>query len=170
MGRLERAGRTVGCRAKEAAIDGILALKLVHILAAIVAVGANVTYSFWIRSAGLERERLAWTIGRVRRLDDRIATPGYIVLLITGVLMVVGGHFTFQTSWIAAAIVLYVIAILLGIFLYAPALRRQLAAAEADPTSPEYRDAARRGNLFGILTLAIVLVIVALMVVKPSLW
>ena len=135
-----------------------------------MAVGANLTYSFWIRSAGLERERLAWTIGRVRRLDDFVATPAYIVLLITGILMVVGGHFSFQTSWIAAANVLYVIATLLGIFLYAPALRRQLAAAEVDPTSAEYRDAARRGNLFGILTLAIVLVIVALMVAKPALW
>ena len=51
-----------------------------HVLAAIVAVGANLTYSFWIRSAGHERERLAWTIGRVRRLDDFVATPAYIVL------------------------------------------------------------------------------------------
>jgi uncharacterized membrane protein len=135
-----------------------------------VAVGANLTYSYWIRAAGLERERLAWTIGRVRRLDDFVATPGYVVLLITGILMVAGGHFSFQTSWIAAAIVLYVIATLVGIFLYGPALRRQLAAAEADPTSAGYRDAARRGNVFGFLTLAIVLAIVALMVVKPTLW
>jgi uncharacterized membrane protein len=142
----------------------------VHVIAAIVAVGANLTYSFWIRSAGLERERLAWTIGRVRRLDNLIATPAYIVLLITGLLMVAGGLFSFTTSWIVLAIVLYVLAVIVGIALYSPALRRQLAAAEVDPTAPAYREAAQRSNIFGILTLVIVLVIVALMVVKPTLW
>ncbi len=87
----------------------VLLLKPVHVLSAIVAVGANVTYPFWLRLAGRDRDRLVWTIDGVRRLDRTVANPAYGVLLVTGVLMVLGGLYSFETGWIAAAIVLYVI-------------------------------------------------------------
>ena len=151
-------------------MDAILLLKLVHVLAAIVAVGANVTYTFWLARAGRDRDRLTWTLAGIRRLDGLVANPAYVVLLVTGILMLMGGHFSFQTSWIVAALVLYVATVVVGIALYAPALRRQLAEAEKDPTSAAYDAAARRSTLLGILTLAIVVAIVALMVLKPSLW
>jgi uncharacterized membrane protein len=145
----------------------LLVLKLIHVLAAITAVGANLTYTYWLRYAGTDRDRLVWTMKGIRRLDNFIATPAYVVLAITGVLMVLSGAFSFQTGWIIAAIVLYVIVVILGIALYAPALKRQIAEAEADPTSPAYAAAASRTNLFGIITTATVLVIVVLMVTKP---
>jgi uncharacterized membrane protein len=151
-------------------MDWILVLKLVHVISAIVAVGANVTYTFWLRRAGRDQERLVWAIAGVRRLDSTIANPAYVLLLITGVLMVVGGYFSFQTSWIVAALILYVGLVIVGGVLYSPALRRQLDAAEVDPASDAYRAAARRSDLFGLLTLVIVFVIVALMVMKPALW
>ena len=69
----------------------VLLLKLVHVLSAIVAVGANVTYPFWLRLAGRDRDRLVWTINGIRRLDRTVANPAYGVLLLTGVLMVLGG-------------------------------------------------------------------------------
>jgi uncharacterized membrane protein len=145
----------------------LLALKLIHVLAAITAVGANLTYTYWLRYAGTDRDRLVWTMKGIRRLDNFIATPAYVVLAVTGVLMVLSGAFSFQTGWIIAAIVLYVIVVILGIALYAPALKRQIAEAEADPTSSAYAAAASRTNLFGIITTATVLVIVVLMVTKP---
>lgn len=145
-------------------------LKLAHVLAAIVAVGANVTYSFWIARAGRDSDRLVWTLQGIRRLDRLIANPAYVVLLITGVLMIMGGHFSFRTSWIEASLALYVAAVVIGILLYAPSIRRQIAEAERDPTSSAYAAAARRSNLLGIATTVIVVVIVALMVLKPTLW
>ena len=145
----------------------LVILKIVHVLAAITAVGANLTYTYWMRYAGQDRDRLVWTMRGIRRLDNLIATPAYVVLLVTGVLMVVGGAFSFQTGWIIAAIVLYVLVVILGIALYAPGLKRQIAEAEADPTSPAYAEAARRTNLYGAITTAVVLVIVVLMVAKP---
>jgi len=151
-------------------VDSVLLLKLAHVIAAIVAVGSNVTYSFWLIRAGRDRDRLVWTLNGIRSLDRRIANPAYIVLLVTGVLMVLGGHFSFETSWIAASLVLYVGVAVIGIVLYAPAIRRQLAEAERDPTSPAYAKAARRSNLLGVVTLIVVLVIVSFMVLKPSLW
>lgn len=145
----------------------VILLKLVHVLAAITAVGSNLTYAFWLRQAGRDRTRLVWTIETIHRLEMRVANPAYAVLFVTGVLMVAGGLYSFETGWIATAIVLYVAVAILGITLYAPAIRRQLAAAEADPTSAAYEAAERRSTLLGVVTVAIVLVIVFLMVVKP---
>ena len=39
-------------------MDWILFLKIIHVVAAIVAMGSNLTCSFWIRYAALERVRL----------------------------------------------------------------------------------------------------------------
>jgi uncharacterized membrane protein len=145
----------------------LVALKIVHVLAAITAVGANVTYAFWLRLAGTEQGRLLFAIDGIRRLDRLVANPAYILLLITGVAMIMTGAYRFEDGWVVAAIVLYVATAVIGITLFAPALRRQQAEAEQDPSTPAYAAAAGRSNLFGLLTVLIVLVIVVLMVAKP---
>lgn len=143
-------------------------LKVVHVLSAITAVGANLTYAFWLGRAGRDRDRLVWTIEAVRRLDSRVANPAYIAVLITGIGMVLGGAYSFETGWIAVSIVLYIATALMGILAFAPAIRRQLAQAEADPTSEAYAAAARRSNFLGLATTALAVIIVVLMVAKPS--
>lgn len=145
----------------------ILLLKVVHILAAMVAVGSNVTYAFWLARAGRDRERLVFTIEGIRRLDSRIANPAYIAVLLTGLGMVALGAFSFTTGWILAAIVLYVALVVVAIAFFAPAIKRQLEEAQRDPLSAAYAAAASRSNVFGIGTLVIVVVIVVLMVTKP---
>ncbi|MGH2511779.1 MAG: DUF2269 family protein [Candidatus Limnocylindrales bacterium] len=142
-------------------------LKVIHVLAAIVAVGANVSYAFWLRTASHDRDRLTWAIQGVRRLDRRVANPGYVVLLVTGVLMVSTGAYSFADRWLQLAIVLYALAAVVGISAFAPAIRRQLAEAERDPLSPAYAAAARRATGLGLFTTGLVVVIVILMVAKP---
>ncbi|OFW52985.1 MAG: hypothetical protein A2146_07345 [Actinobacteria bacterium RBG_16_67_10] len=145
-----------------------LALKLVHILLAMVAVGTNFSYAFWLRLAGNDRDRIAHTLESIHRLDMWLAKPAYVIVLLAGIGMVVVGPYPITTPWILLAIVLYVLVALLGITLYAPAVRRQRAAALADPDSDDYRRAARRSNLLGLVAVAIVTVIVFLMVLKPG--
>lgn len=164
--------RTAGFRPprpprRVSAMSVILLLKLVHVLAAIVAVGSNVTYAFWLRRAGRDRAQLLFALQGVRALDRRIANPAYIVLGITGPAMVLAGVFSFTTGWIAASIALYIGVALLGILVFAPAVRRQVAEAERDPASPAYDAAARRTTRLGWLTTAAALAIVVLMVTKP---
>ncbi len=142
-------------------------LKLLHVLAAIVAVGANVSYGFWLRLAGRDRTRLLFAIEGIRWLDRRVANPMYVLVFVTGVLMVLVGAYSFETGWIAASIALYLLVAAVGITLFAPAIRRQLAEAERDPTSVAYAEAAARTTRLGLLTTAAVLVIVVLMVTKP---
>ena len=145
----------------------ILLLKVVHIVAAIVAVGSNVTYAFWLRRAGLDRDRLVYTIEGIQRLDNRIANPAYILVLLSGLGMIALGAFSFTTGWILAAIVLYAALVVVGIAFFSPAIKRQLEEARRDPTSTAYAAAEARSTQFGIGTLVVVLVIVFLMVTKP---
>ena len=148
-------------------MDWILPLKFVHIASAIVAVGANVTYAYWLRLAGNDADRLRYTISAIRRLDARVANPAYGLVLLTGLAMVFLGAYPLTALWVLAALGLYGLVALLGIVFYAPAIRRQLALA-ADPTSAAYRSAAARSNLLGFATIAVVAVILALMVFKPA--
>ncbi len=149
-------------------MDAFLALKLVHISAAIVAVGANVSYAYWLRRAGLDRERLVDAIHGIRGLDRRVANPAYVIVLLSGLAMAAIGPFTFDAVWLRAALGLYVFVVIFGIGIYAPTMRRQLAEAERDPTSAAYRSVARRSSLYGLVAVAIVAAILTLMVVKPS--
>jgi uncharacterized membrane protein len=142
-------------------------LLLLHVLAAIVAVGANLTYAIWFRAAGSDQDRIVFVVRTVRMIDSRVANPAYIVLLVSGILMVLGGAFSFTTGWILAALVLYVATAVIGIAFFAPAIRRQLEEAERDVTSAPYRAAAARSTALGIVTTVLVLVIVVLMVTKP---
>ena len=58
----------------------------------------------------------------------------------------------------------------LGITVYAPAMRNQLDLAQRAPASRAYAGAARRSRMLFFVVTGLVLVIVGLMVLKPSLW
>ncbi len=73
----------------QAVLSGLL---VVHIAAAITAVGSNLTYLFWLRRAGLDGDRLVFVINTVRALDRMVANPAYIVVLVTGLAMLSSGE------------------------------------------------------------------------------
>ena len=141
-------------------------LKLVHVVAAIAAVGTNLTYFVWLRLIRERSERSAFVLEGIQRLDRWLANPAYVVLPVTGIIMVLVGDLGFSTFWIATAIGLYVaMGAFAGIF-FSPALRRQTAvAAGADG---DYAAAARRTTTTGIVTMLLIGAIVFLMVMKPG--
>jgi uncharacterized membrane protein len=143
----------------------------IHVLSAIVAVGANITYIPLLGKAKQDQNSAIQTLKTIRFLDSRLANPAYIVALVTGLVMVFTVPFSITTPWILSALILYLLIFVLGIFVYAPAFRRQKHLAENEGVqSAAYQAAARRGNmLIGLVTLFAVF-IVFLMVVKPPLW
>jgi uncharacterized membrane protein len=145
------------------------ALKLVHILLAITAVGFNASYAIWLGRAGqMSKEINEFALRGVKFMDDRIANPAYGLILVTGLLMVFIGPWSLTTRWIDAALVVFVILVLMAVFGYTPALRNQIKALETGgPGSAEYKAAAARQNLVGILFVLPVLLILYLMVFKP---
>lgn len=143
-------------------------IKLVHVLAAIVAVGTNVTYFWWLRRVRREPAHDAFVLDGLRTLDARLANPAYVVPL-TGIAMVLVGDLGFSTGWIAAAIVLYIVMGAFAGIVFSPALRRQLEmAVSGDSGSPGYAAAARRTMTTGTITMVMIVAIVILMVVKPG--
>jgi uncharacterized membrane protein len=153
---------------KEGNINAYSLLKLVHVLAAILAVGTNLTYFVWLSTARTHPEQAPHVLPGIRALDRWLANPAYLVLPVTGILMVLDGHLGFTTFWIATAIVLYVAMAAIAGVLFSPSLRRQvqLAAAAAEPSA--YDRAAKRTMVTGAITMVPIAAILYLMVIKPT--
>ena len=147
-----------------------LLVKWVHVLSAITAVGANITYGIWIARASREPKVLPFVLRNIHLIDSRVANPCYGLLLLTGLTMAFALPIPLTTPWLLTALVLYVLAALLGIVLYAPVVRQQIRLLETDGfASPGYRAVATRSTVLGALVTLDVIVIVFLMVVKPPL-
>jgi uncharacterized membrane protein len=147
-----------------------LVLKFIHIAAAITAVGANITYGVWnARSAG-EPAHLGFALRGIKFLDDRIANPAYGVLFLTGLVMIFAGSWSITSLWLIVAIVLFIAVAALGFGVFTPLLRRQIELVDAGETaSSEFTRLSNRSRMLGPILGLIVVVILVMMVFKPSL-
>ena len=146
-------------------------LKFAHVLLAIVAVGFNASYAIWIARAARESAHLSHILRGIKNLDDRFANPAYGLLLLTGLAMAFLVKLPLTTFWVAGALVLWLLAMGLGVGAYTPTLRRQIQALEEEEgaNSPGFQRLSQQGTILGIVLAVIVIVIVFLMVVKPVL-
>ena len=146
-------------------------LRFVHVLFAVTAVGANLTYSVWLAHAAGEPEHLDYALRGIARLDSRVGTPSYIMLLVTGVALVLQGNIPWRTSWLVTAIGLYAVAAVLGAVWYPPLLRAQVVALRRSGlASDDYRVLDQRARTVGLAIIVVALAVVYLMVTKPRLW
>jgi uncharacterized membrane protein len=145
-------------------------IKFFHIVFAIIAVGYNASYGLWLGRAAREpKETQLFTLRTIRFMDDRIANPLYGLLALSGLFMVFNAGYSLSTSWLAAAITLYVIALVFAVTLITPNLRTALNALESGgPEAAAYKAAMAKGRTLGIAVSVVVLAIVFLMVTKPG--
>lgn len=146
--------------------------KWIHILCAIVSLGANLTYFPWFMTVPKSRETLVYTLKTIRLLDNWIANPAYILAYITGeIMMRVGGQIHYSTPWMSAALILYATISVLGLFVYAPMLKKQQQLAETKGADDaEYQRVSRAGIILGTAIVIMTIGITYLMVAKPQLW
>ena len=105
----------------------------------------------------------------IKFLDDRVANPSYVGLLLVGIVLILIGPYDFTDLWVLAAIGLYIAMGVIALALYSPTLARQIEAYEsAGPASAEFAALGVRGRVLGAVLGAIVLTIIVLMVVKPG--
>ena len=144
-------------------------LKFGHVVLAIVALGFNASYAIWLRHMTREPEHAAHILRGIKTLDDRFATPAYVLLLVTSFELVLVGDIPLTSSWIIAALVLYAGVVVGGLAFYTPVLRAQTVLAEAGRVdSDEYRSVANRAMKIGWVLVVLVFSIEFLMVTKPS--
>jgi len=140
------------------------------VLFAIVAVGFNASYGVWLARAAREPEHQAHVLRGIKLLDDRFANPAYGLLLVTGLVMVWVGDLSLTQFWLGTALGLYVVAVLLGLFVYTPTLRNQIRVLDAEgAAAPAFQALSKRGTIVGMVLAVDVVIIVFLMVTKPTL-
>ncbi len=142
-------------------------LKFVHVLLAITAVGSNITYGVWNMLAAREPEHLPFAVRGIAFIDRRVANPSYGLLLITGLALLAVGNWGFR-GWVVAALILFVLLIVVAIGFYSRVVRGQIQALETEgQASAAYKRLTGQATTYGIVSLVLALAIVFLMVVKP---
>ena len=152
-------------------------LLLLHVLAAIVAIGPNFAFST-IRALGRQEPQYANFGTRVAHaISARLVYPIGLVIPATGLAMILilGINLTARTSWwLDAAIVIYA-----GVYLYSFFVQRRVIdriiemtatppPADARGPSPALVAAAKRAQRGGTAMLILLVIVVSLMVVKPQ--
>src|SRR5512146_3293707 len=134
-------------------------LKFIHVLAAITAVGANVTYGIWIARASRQPQNLPFVLDNIRLIDNRVANPCYALLLLSGLTMVFTIPLPLTTPWLLTALVIYILMGVTGALVYSPVVKRQIQILEKEGfQSAEYQAVARRSTQIGIVVVALVVV------------
>jgi hypothetical protein len=149
-------------------------LLLLHILAALIAIGPNFAYAT-IRGMGRREPQHANFATRVsHEISDRLVYPVGLVIPITGVAMIVVAGIDLTSRvfwWLDLAIVLYA-----GVYLYSFFVQRRIVGRIIELTSapmpngppPELPPLAVRAQRGGTAMLILLVIVVGLMVVKPS--
>ena len=143
-------------------------LKFFHILIAIIALGTSAGLGIVMEFYGDHPVHGLFVLRAVRRLVGFVVIPGYLLMVVTG-LWLTHDAWSFTFRWIQAALVLWV----LGGVAFAVSLvllNKQIVLFEVKgPTSTSYKRVSLLGRLFGGASGLIVVIIVYVMVAKPSL-
>ena len=145
-------------------------LLTLHILASLVAVGATVSYLFWLRRAVLVPESRSFTLETIRLLERFMVVPAYVIVLLSGLGLVDRAGWAWSTPWLELSILLFVV--LMGLVgVQARVIKGQIAlAADGSADSADYDRAHARGRLLLGLKVVVIIALVYLMVFKPGLW
>ena len=145
-------------------------LLTIHVLAALVAVGATVSYFFWLRRAVLVPESRSFTLETVRMMERRMVIPAYVIILLTGLGLIDRAGWAWSTPWLELALMFLVV--LMGLSgLYARTIKGQVALVSDGPAdSTEYERLHARARIILVLKVVLIIVMVYLMVFKPALW
>jgi uncharacterized membrane protein len=144
-------------------------MKWLHVVSACVAFGSNVTHLFWLFSANAIPAGRAEKLRVVKKIDDRLAVPAYVVTIGCGATM---WFLTWPTNtpWIIVSLVLSIILTVMGIS-FGPFMKKWIRLADESSTgNPQLLNLSRRLTAWWAFIAASVVIILYLMVWKPTLW
>ncbi len=147
-----------------------------HIIAVIIVLGMTFVYPFLqgaAERAGTAQTRFALKL--MLWLETFVVTPGAILVLIFGGILIGNSHLPYKDdmpAWLIIAIVWFLAALATAVFFQRPNLKKALAILEKAPDSAplpaEYEPIGKRMQMVGgVLGLSII-IIAFLMVYKPG--
>jgi uncharacterized membrane protein len=146
-----------------------MGLKWLHIVAACIAFGSNVTHFFWLLSANSDPVNRANILRLVKKIDDRLAVPAYVVVIVCGATMWLWRWPT-NTSWLVVSLILSLLLTAWGIS-FGPLMKKWIRMAEDQaPGDRSLVMLARKLTMWWAGIVVSVLVVIYLMVWKPMLW
>lgn len=161
------------------AVSGYEISLFLHITAAVVGFGATFAEAVMFPVALKVGTRHLPYVHRLQlAINQRLATPALLVVLLTGLYQVTDADYDFGDLWIsgALAIVIAVGALLGAYFIPAdrrlgPMVEREIAAGGGGDVelSDEYQRGARTEGIVGSITGVLIIVAIYLMVTKPGL-
>jgi uncharacterized membrane protein len=145
----------------------------IHVSAVVVGFGATFAEALMFPVAmKVGRQHLPYVHRLGMAINQRLATPALVVILLTGFYQVHKAGYSFGTFWISATFaIVIVLGGLMGAY-FVPTDRKLAVMAERDlagggELSDEYQAAAKRIGAVGGLAGFLVILAIFLMVVKP---
>ncbi|HEV7330547.1 MAG TPA: DUF2269 family protein [Flavisolibacter sp.] len=152
-------------------MNAYLIIKFIHVVSAIVAVGLNCSYPIWFMAARRQHENLLFTLQGIKKMDDWVANPSYLISLATGLLLVYFGNYSFfDNRWILFATILFGMMGLVAFGFYSPLLSSLIKTLKTTGSNnEEYQRLDKKQIRLGALLIIIAMSIVFLMISKPNL-
>jgi uncharacterized membrane protein len=146
-------------------------LLFLHILAAIVWIGAGVALQFLgFRAEQTRNGPFMQALGESSDwLAKRLFIPSSLAVLVLGILLTIEGAWTFDTLWIELGFAGFAMSFLTGLLFLKPEGERiGRAIAAHGPESSEARHHIRRVNIVDRVELVILVLVVGAMTIKPT--
>jgi uncharacterized membrane protein len=147
----------------------VLWLKLLHILSAMLAFGASLTYGVWALRGLKEPAHEGFALRGLRWLDTWLVNPAFTVAGLSGLGLVWMGLAPWGLPWVWGSLALWALTSALAWGVYRPLAQRQWAAYQRGGCAdPDYQALSARAARLGLLFTAANAGLVFLMVFKPA--
>ena len=146
-----------------------LSLKWLHVASACIGFGSNVTHIFWLLAANADPVHGSNILRLIKKIDDRLAVPAYVVTTICGAAMWLSLWPT-NTPWIVVSLVVTLILATMGT-VYGPFMKKWIRLTAA--VNPDLQQIAGLSRLLTTAWIGItvsVFGVLYLMIWKPLLW
>jgi len=150
-------------------------LLFLHVMGAILAFGPTFAYSIMGAMAGREPQHANFSARQTQAIGNKLVYPLAIFQGVTGVLLIMATSLDVQKqTWLGLGILLYAITLTYALTIQRNALHHLIALtstppAPGSPPNPEIRATVKKIQRGGIFLGLMIVVIVFLMVTKPTL-
>jgi uncharacterized membrane protein len=143
-----------------------------HVLGAVVWIGGGVTMSVLMERARRadDTARVAGLIADSEWMSTRFFLPASLSLVFAGIAMVIIGQWSWETPWVVIGIAGFIASSVVGsVFVGKPSKKVHQLIAERGTDDAEVKAGLNRIVFFGRVDLAILLLVVLDMTLKPGL-